>query len=248
MPTPALHSLPSNVDRAIRTLRELGPAAPLFVVATAGPLLGAAALAATSSHWTGWFAVDAVSIAAFAAAAALAAAACLLPTHATSLAAGYLFGGWLGVAVAWLVVLTAASLAYALLRPMVGERATRALAASPRAAVVHEALLGRSIRRAVWIIALLRLSPVLPFAATNLLLAALGVRAAVFLGATLIGITPRVVGIAWVGSELSELDWTAGGAPWSTVLAIVATVLAVVLIGRTAKAALRREGSSPESR
>jgi uncharacterized membrane protein YdjX (TVP38/TMEM64 family) len=106
---------------------------------------------------------------------------------------------------------------------------------------VHRALLGRGLLRTVWLIVLLRLSPVMPFAATNVLLAAFGVRPWTFLLATVVGTTPRAIGAALVGAELSELDWRAGGGAWSTWLAIAATVLAVVVVGRLARAALRRE-------
>jgi uncharacterized membrane protein YdjX (TVP38/TMEM64 family) len=117
-----------------------------------------------------------------------------------------------------------------------------AVAASDDAQRVHGALLGRGFGRTVWLVALLRLSPVMPFAATNLLMAALGVRAAAFLAATAIGIAPRSIGVALVGAQLSELDWQAGkGSPWSTVLAVAATVAVVWWIGKVSGRALRRE-------
>jgi uncharacterized membrane protein YdjX (TVP38/TMEM64 family) len=233
------------VARLRRVLVDLGPTAPLLVVATVGPLLGVVALAATSAWWLPWFRHDLLSVVTFWLGGAVAAAACLLPTHATSLVAGYLFGGVLGSMVAWLVVLLAATLAFAVWQRWVGARAVRALADSPRAVAVHRALLGRGFLRTVWVIALLRLSPVMPFAATNLLLASFGVRPLTFLLATVLGTTPRAVGAAVVGAELSELDWRAEGGAWSTWLAIVATVVAVVVVGRLARAALRRETGEP---
>lgn len=222
-------------------LADLGPAAPLFVAAVLGPLLGAALLAATAPQWLPWFGPDVGSAVGFGLGAAVAAAACLLPTHATSLVAGYLFGAAAGAVVAWSVVLTAAALGYASLRPLVGERALQALAGSPRALALHRALLGAGFWRSASLIALVRLSPVLPFAATNLLLAAFGVRGGTFLLATVVGVTPRAVGAAWVGAGLSQLDWDAGSAPWTTVLTIVATVAALLVVGRIARGALRRQ-------
>jgi uncharacterized membrane protein YdjX (TVP38/TMEM64 family) len=230
-----------RLAHARRLLVELGPTGPLLVVATVGPVLGVLLLAATSAWWRPWFGHDVVSVVTFWLGGALAAAACLLPTHATSLLAGFLFGSALGSAVAWLVVLLGASLAFAVWQRWVGARAVQAMAGSPRALVVHRALLGRGLLRTVWLIVLLRLSPVMPFAATNVLLAAFGVRPWTFLLATVVGTTPRAIGAALVGAELSELDWRAGGGAWSTWLAIAATVLAVVVVGRLARAALRRE-------
>lgn len=227
--------------RLRRLLVELGPTAPLLFVSMAGPLLGAVVLAATTAWWRPWFGADAGSVVAFWLAGALATAGCLLPTHATSLVAGYLFGGVLGSVVAWLVVLLAASASYAFWQRWVGSRAVQALAGSPRALLVHRALLGRGFRRTVWLVALLRLSPLMPFAGTNLLLAAFGVRPLPFVLATVLGTTPRAVGVAIVGAELSDLDWRAGGPSWTTWLAISATLLAVFVVGRIARAALRRE-------
>ncbi len=236
---------PRRLARLRRLLRDLGPTTPLLLVATVGPLLGVVALAATSAAWLPWFGTDLGSVVAYWLGGAVAAAGCLLPTHATSLVAGYLFGTALGAAVAWLVIVLAAALAFAAFQRWVGARAVQALVRSPRAVAVHQALLGRGFGRTVWLIALLRLSPVMPFAATNLLLAAFGVRPIAFVCGTVFGTTPRAVAAAVVGAGLSDLDWDARAGGWSTWLAIAATVLAVVVIGRIAQRALRREVGVP---
>jgi uncharacterized membrane protein YdjX (TVP38/TMEM64 family) len=221
-------------------LLAMGPTGPLLVFAMAGPLVGAALLVATTPHWLPWLAATGPSAMLFLGLGALTTAGCLLPTHATSLVAGFLFGRGLGSLLAWLCILAASTLGFWLWRHLVGERALRALADSPRGHAVHRALLGAGPRRAIGVIALLRLSPALPFAATNLLLAAFGVRGVVFVTATLLGITPRAIAVALVGAELSELDWQVGTPPWSTFVAIAATVLAMLWIGALAKRALRQ--------
>lgn len=241
---------PRPLARLGRTLRDLGPAAPLFALAVVGPVVGAAAVAATAALWLPWFGADVGSVVAYWLGGAALAAACLLPTHATSFCAGYLFGGALGALVAWLVVLLAAAVGFAVWHRLVGQRAVAAIASSPAALRVHAALLGRGCLRTTALITLLRLSPVLPFAATNLLMAAFGVRASAFLAATVVGITPRAIGVALVGAELSEFDWNAGGDRWSTLLAVAATLAAVVVVGRIARTALRNavpgvEGDGP---
>jgi uncharacterized membrane protein YdjX (TVP38/TMEM64 family) len=231
---------PPRFARWRRTLRELGPAAPWFVVAIAGPLLGSVLVATTVDIWRPWFDGGLGSALAFLVAGAVAAGGCLLPTHVTSMVAGFVFGSSTGSVLAFLVAVLAAVFGYALWTPLVGERALRALADSPRGLAVHRVLLGAGSARAVQVIALLRLSPLLPFAATNLLLAAFGVRRPVFLLATMLGITPRVLAGALIGAGLAELDWNARSQPWLTVLAISATVAAVVVIGRLAARALRQ--------
>lgn len=233
--------------RLRRAIVELGPTGPLLLVAMTIPLIGTVVLAATSSQWLPLFGNDLGSLTAFCIAGAVAAAACLLPTHATSLVAGFLFGAWLGSFGAWLVVVSGAVLAFTMWQPFVGGRAVQALARSPRAMVVQRALLHRSFLRTVWVIALLRLSPLVPFAATNILLAAFGVRAPAFFLATILGTTPRAIGAAIVGAQLSELDWRASGGAWQTWLAIGATLLAVAVVGRIARSALRRETDAAPS-
>jgi uncharacterized membrane protein YdjX (TVP38/TMEM64 family) len=95
-------------------------------------------------------------------------------------------------------------------------------------------------------VALLRLSPVMPFAASNLLFAALGVHGRTFVVATVVGVTPRALAVAWLGAGLAELDWNAAGSRAWTVVTIVVTVLVLVVIGHTARSALRRElGTAP---
>lgn len=222
-------------------LVELGPAGPLFFVAMVGPMLGAAVLVATTTTWLPRLLPDLATALGFVACGVVATAGCLLPTHATSLVAGFVFGAWLGPLLAWLVVLLAATFGFAALRALVGARILAAIGSSRRGTIVHRALLGRGFLRTAWLIALLRLSPLMPFAATNLLLAALGVHGRTFLLATVVGITPRAVAVALLGAGLSELDWEAEGSWGWTVFAVVTTLLVIVVIGRTARAALRRE-------
>jgi uncharacterized membrane protein YdjX (TVP38/TMEM64 family) len=238
---------PTLAARWRGTWRDLGLAAPLFVVACAGPLLGAAVLTATTAHWLPLFVADLSTALLFVAIGVVAAAGCLLPTHATSLVAGFVFGPLWGPVLAWFVIVLAATGGYFMWRPLVGERVVQAIGHSRRGAIVHRALLGRGFLRATWLVMLLRLSPLMPFAATNLLFAALGVGPRSFLLATLLGITPRAIAVALLGAGLSELDWSAKGSWWWSAFAVVTTGLVLVVIGRSAQAALRRElGGSGE--
>jgi uncharacterized membrane protein YdjX (TVP38/TMEM64 family) len=230
------------LERLLALWRGLGPAGPLLLVAAGGPLLGLTALVATASSWLPWFAPGGpVELGVFWISAVVTAACCLAPTHATSLLAGYLFGAWAGVICGFSAVVVAAAVGYALWSRLVGARVLQAIAASDDARGVHAALLGRGFWRTVWLIALLRLSPLMPFAATNLLMASLGVRPVAFLCATAVGIAPRSIGVALVGAQLSELDWRAGGGGWTAWLALAATVAVVFWIGRIAGLALRRQ-------
>ena len=90
-PTPAPQQ--SLVGRVLACWRGLGPAGPLLLLAGGGPIVGLFALVATASTWLPWFeAGGAAEAGAFLALGVVLAAACLTPTHATSLVAGYVFG------------------------------------------------------------------------------------------------------------------------------------------------------------
>lgn len=230
------------IARARLAWRGLGPAGPLLLVATGGPVVGLLALVAAAGAWLPWFETAGVAEgAAFVALGVGLAAGCMLPTHATSLLAGYVFGAAWGCAMGFGVVMLAAALGYAVFSRLVGGRVLDAIASSERARRVHAALLGQGFGRTVWLVALLRLSPLMPFAATNVLMASLGVRPGAFLCATGIGIAPRCIGVALVGAQLSELDWQAGGSVWSSVLAVAATLAVLWWVGRAARRALRQE-------
>lgn len=232
---------PSLATRLWQGATGLGPLLPLFFVACAGPLVGATVLAASTTQWLPLLREGDFAWAVFVALGVVATAGCMLPTHATSLVAGFVFGPWLGAFLAWLVVLLASTFGFLALRAIVGERVLAAIATTRRGAAVHRALLGRGFLRAVWLIALLRLSPLMPFAATNLLLAALRVGGATFLVATVVGVTPRAVAVALLGAGLSELDWQASGSWGWTVFAVVTTGLVLFVVGRAAREALRNE-------
>ncbi|MEC9048650.1 MAG: VTT domain-containing protein [Planctomycetota bacterium] len=237
---------PGLVARARACWRGLGPAGPLLVIAGGGPLLGLLALVATAGSWLPLFeGGGAAAAAAFLALGGLLAACCMTPTHATSLVAGYVFGALWGCLLGFAVVLIAAALGRGLFARLVGARVLDAIAASDDARRVHRALLGRGFWRTVWLIALLRLSPLMPFAATNVLMASFGVRAGAFLCATAIGIAPRVIGVALVGAELSELDWGVDARAWPAVVSVAATVGVLWWIGVAAGRALRREVAAP---
>lgn len=227
--------------RIRRILRGLGPAGPWLLVASGGPLLGLLVFAANSSFCLSWFGQGLDSMVMFWVLASLLAAFCLIPTHVTSLVAGYIFGALYGASIGLLVVILAAIIGFQLWSRMVGNRVLEAIAATPRVALVHRSLLRRSFWRTTFLVALLRLSPVMPFAATNLLMASFGVRPLAFLLATIIGVAPRCIGVSIVGAGLADFDWEAGGSWWSTVVAIVATILVISLISRAAKRALAHE-------
>ena len=164
----------------------------------------------------------------------------LLPTHALSLAGGYALGVWAGPAVAWAGVMLGAIVGYGAGRAVAGGGFAASLRRSRRWSPVADALLDASAARTAWLVALLRLSPLAPFAATNVALAALRVPIGPYLAGAAAGLAPRVVAVAVLGAGLAELDWSRPASPWLAAAGGVATVAAVVLAGRVAARATGR--------
>lgn len=231
------------LKRALEPLRrltfELGHIGPLAVLLVLMPLVGVLVLVAEAEPVVGFLQKAPGALAVFLAAGTLLAALSLVPTHAVSLVAGYVWGLYAGSGIALLTVLLAALLGHLLLSRVAGPRLLHAIEARPKAQALHQALLRSGERRAFSVVALLRLSPVMPFAGTNLLMAALGVRLLPYSWGSLIGLAPRVVALAVTGAGLSQIDFSSPGSSVATWVGIAATLLGVVLLGLVARRALR---------
>ncbi len=240
-------SFPLGISRFLRRLadlaRELGAIGPLALLSVLGPTAGAVLLAVSANSWYPLLATQGPHAAVWLAAATVVLAGLsLVPTHATSLVAGMLFGAAGGSALALLGIGGAALMGFGLLRRLVGERAVEALARRPRAAVVHRAVVDRRGRDLAGLLALIRLSPVMPFAATNLLMASSRVGLGPFLAGTLAGIAPRVVAVAVAGAELQDLDLARSGDRGLALVGLAATALALWVFARIARRALAKAG------
>lgn len=230
------------MKRIVDLVRDAGALGPIALYTLAMPALAVPILAATQG-W--WFApLDEAGtgvVPAYVVVCALLVGLSLVPTHAVSLVAGLLYGAWVGVAVAMGAVMLGAVVGYGALRPLVRRRAIEGLATRPRAAAVHRALVHGGLRRTTGLVVLVRLSPVMPYAATNLLMAGAGIGWREFLVGSGIGLAPRVIAMVVVGAGLSELDLSTSLDRGWLVAGMVATVASVLVIGRIAKRVLDEE-------
>jgi uncharacterized membrane protein YdjX (TVP38/TMEM64 family) len=184
-------------------------------------------------------------------AAYVAATVALLPGSLLTLAAGFAYGPIGGLLVASPASVLAATTAFLLGRTALRGWVQRKIADAPRTRALSRAA-GRDSFR---LILLLRLSPVVPF---NILNYALGVSEASFsryVVASFIGMLPGTWLYVYLGSlatTAAELtDASRGEGPGKlalTVAGLVATVLAVVLVTRSARQALDRELRPPVTR
>jgi uncharacterized membrane protein YdjX (TVP38/TMEM64 family) len=222
-------------------LKRLGPVVPLVIVVTVCTVIGLTLLAGHMkpvSHWLqthGSWAIG-VYVLGFAVMAGLG----LLPTHIQAVLGGLVFGFSRGLGGALAGILGAATIAYVIARRVSGERVIGLISEQPKWKAVYDALLGGGFWKTIGIVTLVRLPPNSPFAITNLVLAATGVRWVAYAIGTVVGIAPRTAAAVWIGSQLADLDLANTRQTWFFVSGIVALVLVVAIIGAIAKRALAK--------
>jgi len=225
------------------SVRQSARAAFATAVAAGLPLLGVTVLAyygPSIASWLSSLPLPVVIMTLFAAGAFLSGGA-LLPTHAVSLASGFVLGPVLGPFISWFSITLGAFVSFSLGKLLAGRGLMNLINAHPRFQAIHHALLRSSRQKSIALVALVRLSPLAPFAATNVALAAFGVRLREFIIGSMAGLAPRIAIVAWLGAGMAELDWSKANSPALLILGTVATVIALILVGVAAKRALTQE-------
>jgi len=223
------------------TVKELSRPAALLAFAAAGPAVGGAlglglALTQADTLRGGGAGVLVMLVAG----GLIGCGLWLLPTHVLSLVCGWALGFPAGAAVALGTATLAAPLGYAVGGKLAGRGALVWAERYPKGAAVCDAMTRASAWRAGYLVGLLRLSPVVPYGATNVLAAAFGVRKRAFIVGTAAGLAPRVAAVAGLGAGLERLEMTRpSGIGW-LVLGVAATAVLVAAMGWVTRGALRR--------
>ncbi|WP_428387949.1 TVP38/TMEM64 family protein [Mucisphaera sp.] len=191
----------------------------LGALGLAGPIRGAADVLHEQAGWT---------MPLFVLAAALLAGVAILPTHAVSLAAGYVYGLALGLPAAMVAVLAASGLGYALAGRLSNRQLRGWIDRHPTGQRLAANLIDAETGRAILVFTLARLPPQVPFAFANVLAAMLSLRLVPFLIGTAVGMLPRVALVVYLGSQLAA--WDAGTTSTEMLVQAVASAL-IGLIG-----------------
>ncbi|MDQ3130544.1 MAG: VTT domain-containing protein [Acidobacteriota bacterium] len=162
----------------------------------------------------------------------------LLPTNVIGIVGGWAFGFYLGIALLISGIVGAACASFLIHSRIVGDQLPKVFDAHPKAKVIYHALLGQSVWRTTLIIFLLRLSPAMPFALTNFLMASARVSLKSYLIGTFFGMLPRSSAVVFVGAGLSELNFENAESSWLIIGGIIATITSVIVIGLISKRAL----------
>ena len=174
----------------------------------------------------------------------VAAALTLAPAFLLTFAAGAVFGLWRGTVLVYIGAVLGSSAVFALAAPLARSRLLRWIDRDPRVAAVRRAIVGD----AVWVMFLLRLSPLVPYVLLNYALALSGVRYRDFLLAT-VGMLPAILMYVYYGKIVGDVAKIAAGvAPprgveyWIVVsLGLVATIVATTMITRAARRAIAQQ-------
>lgn len=164
----------------------------------------------------------------------------LIATNILGFVAGFAFDFPLGLATYVCGIFGSSTVMFLLAKRFASRGVRPLIEGSPKLTAVHGALLNESAMRTFVILILIRLSPAIPFAATNFVVAAAGVSFPVFVVATVVGMLPRAAAVVFVGSSLSHLDLNQPQETWSIAIGVVATIFAVIAVSIFSRRALRR--------
>lgn len=176
------------------------------------------------------------------AAAYVTATALLLPGSVLTLGAGFAYGPIVGTLLVSPISILAATVSFLLARFVARGWVSRKVARDPRFSAI-DAAVGTSGFK---IVALLRLSPVLPFSALNYALGLTRVSLRDYVLGSWLGMLPGTVLYVYLGSLVTSASELASGSrpdagPWGRVLywgGLAATLLVTVVLTRVAKRAL----------
>lgn len=158
------------------------------------------------------------------------------PATALTLMAGLAYGAW-GFLLVVMAATLAAAVAFLIGRYLAYERVNRWTIGKPRLLALNRAVSEEGWR----VVALLRLSPVIPYGLQNYLFSVTHIGFMPYVLATLFGIMPATALYVYIGSlgqaigRASTMQWVLG------TVGLAATALVAVVVGRRAKQALERQ-------
>lgn len=216
----------------------------MAILATVIPITGSVVMIISGPLLANWLRTQGIwGVAYFTITFAILGSIAFAPTYTTSAIAGWVFGFKLGFPAVVIGTVTGAVFCYLVAKRFASERVASTFTAHPKWDVVRRALLEESRLKTLWIVFLLRLSPVLPFGTTNVLLATAGVSFWVYLGGTALGLMPRMGLVALAAAGAGSLE---GDSQWKWVqlgMGVLATgicIVVMIVIGQHALARATR--------
>jgi len=158
------------------------------------------------------------------------------PSSALTFAAGLAYGFW-GFPLVVVSATVGAAAAFILGRYVAHRKVLAMVERNPRLNSLHQAISDESWR----VVALLRLSPLIPYGVQNYLFSVTNIPFVPYVVATLFGIMPATALYVYIGSLGSAATGEGGLMKWSLIAAgLVATALVAWLVGKRASEVLAR--------
>lgn len=178
----------------------------------------------------------------------IAAALTLAPAFFLTVAAGAMFGVARGSVIVFIGASLGASAVYGLVTPFARSAWMARLLRHPRIAAARAVIVGEGL----WMMFLLRLSPLVPYTPLNYALALSGVRYLDFLVA-LLGMIPAIVMYTYYGKVVGDVAALAAGVSpprgpeyyVMLVAGLIAIVITTTMITRAARRAVERQQPHP---
>lgn len=229
-------------NKIFQYLKELGRLTPIALATTLMPPVGGTIFILTAARpLSFWFRDNwETGVVVFTLGVIVFCGLSIFATNIVGIIGGWAFGFELGITALMTGVVSAATLSFLIHTRIVGDTLPHVFENHPKAHAVYQALVGQSKWRTTLIIFLLRLSPAMPFALTNFLMASARVPLKSFVVGTFFGMLPRSSAVVLVGSGLSELSFDDPQEAWLIVFGIVATVVSIIVITIVARRALER--------
>jgi uncharacterized membrane protein YdjX (TVP38/TMEM64 family) len=233
--------LPPSEPTILERLRRLGPTAILAVLSVALPPLGSLILFWKITPISEWlrshFATGSIT---FILCCWVFGGLGVMPQHTMSILGGWAFGFWAGLGITLISFMGAGLVGYGIAYYFSGDRVMQQIDENPKWKRVHHALVNGSWWHTLLIVFLIRLTPNMPFALTNVVMATTGVKLGKFLLGTFLGLIPRTTILVYTASEMSTLDLENAGDRRLLIFAIIAALVALISITLVAKSALKR--------
>lgn len=163
----------------------------------------------------------------------------VLPTYASAIIAGYVFGIAWGFPAALIGITGAATIGFFLALTIARKRVESEIHKHEKAEIVRDAFVRHGFMRAMGILILLRISPSSPFSIMNGLMAVSGVRLVPYMIATIVGMAPRTFAAVWIGNSVT--NWDEYDKPtWMVIAGVVLMVGVLVILGQMANKAIEK--------
>lgn len=228
-------------------MQRLGPAGLLGVLWALLPAVGGILLLARIDHASDWLQSHDLGTAllVYISIFVVSAGVGVLPTYAQSILAGWVFQ-WIGIPAALAGFGGASLLGYAIARFVSRDRVEKVIAENVKAKAVRDSLVGSGFWRSLLIVSLVRLPPNSPFALTNGVMAASGVKLLPYFLGTVIGMTPRTTAAVILAVKLAHENQGGIGAAIGQrgigyiAFLIVTVMIALAVIGSLANRAIAK--------